>query len=92
MIKLNLVIENPWSDKFDPGYYWAGKITNYKSWEFQSYRSNTLFESSIYITHRCDHAGLKLEFGFFSFSFQFNIYDNRHWNYNTKTWEVYNKE
>lgn len=33
MIRLNFTIENPWSDKFDPGYACSGKIVAQKCWE-----------------------------------------------------------
>ena len=89
MIKLNFTIENPWSDRFDAGYAWGGKIIAHKCWEAQAYRSNTIVEGAIEFTARQDHAGLKLEFGIFSFSFIFQIYDSRHWNYDKKQWEVY---
>ncbi len=89
MIRLHLTIENPWSDKFDPGYFFGGKITKNKCWEFQAYRSNTIIEGTVELTHRQDHAGLRLEFGLLSLSFVFQIYDSRHWNYDKKQWEIY---
>ena len=90
MINLNLRIENPWSDKFDAGYCWNGKLTKHKVWEFQAYRSNAILEAGLRTTIRTDHAGINLEFGLFSFRFVAQIYDARHWNYDTQTWENYN--
>lgn len=91
MIKFNVIVENPWSDRFDAGYSWGKKLTKNKAWEAQAYRSNTLIEAGLEFTHRQDHAGLRVEFGIFSFSFTFNIYDTRHWNYSKKQWEAYDE-
>lgn len=92
MFKVNFILENPWSDRFDAGSAWGNKLTKNKAWEFQAYRSNTIIESTVELTHRQDHAGLKLEFGILTFSFVFQIYDTRHWNYATKKWEVYDDQ
>ncbi len=92
MIKFGITVENPWSDRFDPGYAWAGKLFKYKAWEFQAYRSNAIAEVCVEFTHRQDHAGLKIELGLFSFNFVAQIYDSRHWNYNKKQWEVYDDQ
>lgn len=90
MIRLNFIIENPYSDKFDAGWAWGGKITKNKCWEFQLYRSNTILELAVDVTHRQDHAGLRIDLGLLSFNLVLNIYDHRHWNYDKKAWEVYN--
>lgn len=92
MFRLRFELVNPWSDRFDPGYCWSKKLTKNKAWEFQAYRSNTITEASVELTHRQDHAGLRLEFGIFTFSFTFNIYDTRHWNYADRRWEVYDDQ
>lgn len=91
MLNLRFELTNPWSDRFDAGHAWSGKLTKNQAWEAQAYRSNTLIEFCLQFTHRQDHAGLRVEFGIFSFSFTFNIYDTRHWNYDKKQWEVYDE-
>ena len=92
MFRLRFELANPWSDRFDPGYCWSKKLTKNKAWELQAYRSNTIVEAYLEFTHRQDHAGLRIEFGLFTFSITFNIYDTRHWNYADKRWEVYDDE
>lgn len=89
MINFGFTIENPYSDKFDAGWCWSGKLTKNKAWEVQAYRSNVIVECEIRLTHRTDHAGFKIELGLFSFSFVAQIYDTRHWNYDTQNWEIY---
>lgn len=89
MIRLSLTVENPWSDRFDAGWMRGGHFFGNKAWEFQAYRSNTVVEGLFELTSHQDHAGLKLEFGILTFSFVFQIYDTRHWNYAERRWEVY---
>lgn len=92
MIKLSFTLTNPWSDRFDAGWMRGGHLYSNKAWEFQAYRSNTIVEAEIRFSIREDHAGLKLEFGLFTYSFVFQIYDTRHWNYADRKWEVYDDE
>lgn len=89
MINLRLSITNPWSTIWDAGWAWGKKLTKHKAWECQIYRSNVLLEGEFSITHRQDHAGIKLEFGLLTWCLSFNIYDTRHWNYEAECWEVY---
>ena len=38
---------------------------------------------------KCDHAGVKLELGLFGYELVFQLYDNRHWDYDKGTWVKY---
>lgn len=89
MICLNLQITNPWSDRFEPVRAWGGKLFQHKAWEVEVYRSDTLAEIEARFTVRQDHAGLTLGLGLFSYTVRIQFYDSRHWNYHTKTWEIY---
>lgn len=89
MIYLNLTLRNPWSDRFENVYATGGHLAGHKAWEFQIYRSDTVAELECRITTREDHAGLKLGIGLLSWTVDFNVYDTRHWNYDTQSWEVY---
>ncbi len=89
MINLRLSITNPWSTLWDAGRAWGGMITKNLAWECQLYRSNVLLECELNITHRQDHAGIKIELGLFTWCFTANIYDTRHWNYDKGRWEIY---
>ena len=35
-----------------------------------------------------DHAGIRLQFGLLGYEIELHIYDSRHWNYTTNTWET----
>lgn len=39
-----------------------------------------------------DHAGLFLEIHILSYSFEFEIRDNRHWNYEKDDWQEYDED
>jgi len=89
MIYLNLTFRNPFSDKFEHVYATGSRLFKHKAWEFEIYRSDTIAELETRITIREDHAGVKLGIGLLSWTINLQFYDTRHWNYNTKTWEVY---
>jgi hypothetical protein len=37
--------------------------------------------------HKTDHAGIEFGIGIFGYGVNFRIYDTRHWNSDTDTWE-----
>lgn len=52
--------------------------------------SNSWFELETKWTKKCDHAGLWFSFSLFNlFWMNFNISDNRHWDYDNDCWKVY---
>lgn len=89
MIYLNFTIRNPWSDQFKNVCAKSGKISKNKAWEFEIYRSDTVAEFETRVTIREDHAGVKLGLGLFGWTVNAQIYDIRHWNYDTKQWVKY---
>lgn len=89
MINVRFFIENPYSDFFKNCRCWSKKITKHKAWELQTYRTNTIIEFELELSHRRDHAGFRIGFGFFSFNITFQIYDTRHWDYENGRWERY---
>jgi hypothetical protein len=86
MIVLNLAINNPWSDRFEPLRAWGGKLFKHKAWEFEIYRCETIVELEARFSIRTDHAGLTVGLGLFSYALRAQLYDTRHWDYNTNNW------
>jgi hypothetical protein len=94
MIHLNFSIDYPFTrssfnDIFSRS--WNTPIKN-KYLEFQ------LMQDCEYLLHfnfdwrrKCDHAGVKLELGLLGYEIMIQLYDSRHWNYKTNTWETYNE-
>ena len=86
MINISLTIKNPWSDRWDMGQCFFGSLTKNKSWELQFPKTNNLFRLEIKYTTKQDHAGLYTELNLFGRGFIFQIYDNRHWDYDSNKW------
>jgi hypothetical protein len=90
MISLNFNLRNPWSDRFE-NLWCRGYATPFdnKFIELEVTRDFTLVSFMFNWTVRQSHAGLNIELGLFGYCVHFNFYDNRHWNYEKKAWEIY---
>jgi len=62
-----------------PNKFWELQISN----EFEG----PYFNFKISWTRKEDHAGFQILIEIFNFMFDFNIYDSRHWDYDTNTYE-----
>jgi hypothetical protein len=89
VIALGIDISYPYSDRWANVYAIGGALTENKSWEFQLMKTNTIVQLNINVTSAQDHAGLKVEVGFLGYTAEFNLHDNRHWDYENKHWQVY---
>lgn len=87
MININLTLRNPWSDQFEPLRSYSKLLTKHSALELEVYRSDTVAEVEVKLTHREDHAGLTLGVGLFSWTIRLQFYDTRHWNYALGKWE-----
>lgn len=67
----------------------SGRLAKHLAWELEhTYHSGDLFEVDVRVSAREDHAGLSFDLCLFGYSVHFQIYDTRHWNYGTNSWEV----
>ena len=75
-------------------YYFAAGPLLHKCLEvgFQRMRKSEGIDFLWRFTTRGDHAGLKFNFEMFGLLFEFNIYDNRHWDYDKDTWCAYHDD
>lgn len=92
MIHFNFAIRNPWASSKDFKNLWFtafGTPFKRKFIEMEVYKDSTLITLHANITTRQDHAGFDFEIGLFGYCFHFTFYDNRHWDYEKGTWEVY---
>lgn len=69
-------------------------LTKFKTFEYQfegpSFMKDDVFEFKLAWTRNQDHAGPEFSFGIHKlFWLRIVIYDNRHWNYETNSWQVY---
>jgi hypothetical protein len=84
MIYYSFRIKNPYSDRLQHAVTKQGVVTQNKAWEFNVYRTATVFALGLELSMRRDHAGLRLEIGLLGYDVEFQIYDVRHWDYRQK--------
>jgi hypothetical protein len=90
MISFNFNLRNPWSNRFEN--LWC-RVYNTpfknKFIELEVTRDFTLVSFMVNWTVRQSHAGLDIGLGLFGYNIHFNFYDNRHWDIETGSWEIY---
>jgi hypothetical protein len=91
MINLNFTISNPWSNRWEILWNKSKFIGKNKAVEFNGYRTNHIVNVDFNFRPAGDHAGARIMLGLFGFDAELHFYDTRHWNYETNTWEVYDK-
>lgn len=91
MLHLNFTISNPWAkDNFKNLWNRNWAVSKRKVIELELCKySKDIFSTKFNLTHRTDHAGLKIEISLLSYAAIFNFYDRRHWNYKNHNWEDY---
>ena len=89
MIHLSFGLSNPWGKPFANLWNRSGMITKHKAWEAELIQTREFFGFQFSYTARQSHAGLDLQLVLFGYSISFQIYDTRHWDHNTNTWEIY---
>ena len=68
----------------------SGRLTKHKAWELEhTYYSTIIIDVDVNWQVRDSHAGFTLALGILGYGVIFRIYDIRHWNYETNTWENY---
>jgi hypothetical protein len=88
MISFNFNLRNPWShNDFKNVKCWTGSLpVEHKHWEFEILKTTDILTVNFDLTHRQNHAGLRIELTIFGYGIHFTIYDNRHWDWANKVW------
>jgi hypothetical protein len=89
MINIHLNLTNPFSNRFGIVKSLHGLLSKNKAWEFNIYKVSSVVSVGFNLTFRCDHAGLRGEISLLGYEIEANVYDTRHWDYETNTWEKY---
>lgn len=89
MIYFNINIRNPWSTRFENVKNWSDQISEHKWWEIEILKTENLFRFTFQFTVMQDHAGIEFQLGLLGWEFHSSIYDNRHWDYESKCWHNY---
>ena len=87
MIHISFGLSNPWGRPFENLWNRSGSITQYTAWEAELLQTRELIGFEFSLTQRQSHAGLTVELALLGRSLSFMIYDTRHWNHKTNTWE-----
>jgi hypothetical protein len=92
MIYFGFNITNPWSRRWENAWTYIANPFQHKYLELEVFKDNTILSFSFRLTTRQDHAGLVMDLGMLGYSFNFNFYDNRHWNSKEGRWMQYSEE
>lgn len=93
MINFSFSLINPWSKRWKNvwTYSYNTPFKN-KFLELEVHKDSTLISFMFQLSTRQSHGGLSMELGLFGYSFNFNFYDNRHWNYEAGRYFNYGEE
>ena len=91
MFNLNFNIYNPWSNTWTILWNKSNLISKNKAWEFNGYRTNHIINVDFQFNPVGDHGGVRVMLGLVGFDIELHVYDTRHWDYETKDWQVYSK-
>jgi len=91
MIYFDVSLSNPFSDRFEILFTKHGSVGKHKGWEVNGYQTNTLVTMEFRLNFRCDHAGIKLQFGLLGYELELNCYDSRHWDDENDSWVKYDR-
>ena len=93
MINFSFTLTNPWSKRW--ANVWS-KVYHTphpsKYIELEVFKDTTIVSFMVRLGLRQSHGGLMLEAGLLGYSFSFNFYDIRHWNYDAGRYFKYDEE
>ena len=91
MLYFGLKINNPFSrGNFKNLFSRTWNIAGHRYLEFEIYKIDQLIEIEFVVEWKgSDHAGPHITIGLLGREVSLLLYDNRHWNYETNDWEVY---
>ena len=93
MISFNFNLSNPWSKRWKN--VWSKTYNTpfeHKFLELEVIKDSSIVSLMFRLSARQSHGGLNMELGLVGYSFNFNFYDNRHWNYELDRYYNYGEE
>lgn len=80
MIHFDFSITNPWAKQWRNIRSWHGDTPwAHKHWEVEVIQSANIIAVAFSLTHRQDHAGIRIGAALLGYEIQATIYDSRHW-------------
>jgi hypothetical protein len=89
MIQFDFEIQHPYpKNNFKAFWNKHATLSKHKALETEIYKDpECIFGLGFRFSFRGhDHAGLRINLGFFTYRFDMHIYDTRHWNHETNSW------
>jgi hypothetical protein len=89
MIYVGFSLKNPfWEDRFQNIWNRCWKIFKNKNLEIEFYKHSSLLGFSVNFNPIArDHGGFRFDIELLGYTFDFNLYDSRHWDYENNCWE-----
>lgn len=93
MINFSFTLINPWGKRWKNVWNRSYKTPfKNKFIELELLKDTTIVSFMFRLATRQSHGGLSIELGLLGYSFNFNFYDNRHWNYEFNRYFNYGEE
>jgi hypothetical protein len=93
MINFNFNLSNPWSKRWKNVWSKAYDTPfEHKFLELEVIKDSSIVSLTFRLTTRQDHGGLYMDIGLLGYSFSFNFYDSRHWDYNLGRYFIYDEQ
>lgn len=87
MIDIHLGLRNPYSERWHSLFSRTYALPiQHKHLEINLERNSDIIVLNLRITHRQSHAGIFLNLAILGYSVLFNMYDDRHWDYENNCW------
>ena len=93
MINFSFTLINPWGKRW--ANVWSHTYDTpfkHKFLELELVKDTTIVSFMFRLASRQSHGGLMIDLGLLGYSFSFNFYDNRHWNYEANRYFKYDEE
>jgi hypothetical protein len=86
MIHFNFNISNPWAKQWRNIRCWHGATPfAHKYWEVEVIQSADIIAVEFSLTHKQNHAGIRIGVAVLGYEVQATIYDSRHWDDKTES-------
>lgn len=93
MISLSFTLANPWSRRFENVLNRVYKTPiKHKVIELEVCKDTTIVSFHFRLGFRQSHGGMSMDLGLLGYSFSFEFYDTRHWNYEMNRYYIYDEE
>lgn len=89
MIRVELSVNNPFSDRWENLWSRSALIAQHKAVELEVLQDTNIINLEFMASFCTDHAGITLMIGLLGYTVHFSLRDTRHWDYDNRCWRVY---